>query len=160
VTPPLGDAAVLGEDFGRAGCEERAATRMTVSDYEGLQHGVRELVLPALETWTNQYPDRDYHVRLEIPEFNCICPKTGLPDFATIIVDYVPDRLCVELKSLKEYITAFRHVGIFHEHAVNRIRDDLVAVLAPRALEIEGSFNSRGGIRTGVRAEYRPSAHG
>jgi 7-cyano-7-deazaguanine reductase len=132
----------------------RIAT-MTASEYEGLQEGVRELALPELETWTNQYADRDYNVRLEIPEFNCICPKTGLPDFATIEIDYVPDRLCVELKSLKQYITAFRNLGIFHEHAVNRILDDFVRAVMPRRAVIEGVFNARGGIRTSVRAEYQ-----
>ncbi|MBI4604070.1 MAG: NADPH-dependent 7-cyano-7-deazaguanine reductase QueF, partial [Planctomycetes bacterium] len=96
------------------------------SDYEGLQSHVRGLALPELETWENQYPDRDYHVRIEIPELTCICPKTGLPDFATITIDYVPGDRCVELKSLKLYIVAFRNVGIFHEHVVNRILDDFL----------------------------------
>lgn len=128
---------------------------MSRSDYEGLQDSVRELELPPLETWTNQYPDREYHVRMEIAEFNCICPKTGLPDFATITIDYVPDRECVELKSLKLYITAFRHVGIFHEHAVNRILDDFVAAVRPRSVEIDAVFNPRGGITTSVRAAWK-----
>ncbi len=126
-----------------------------MSDYDGLQEDVRTLELPALETWTNQYSDRDYHVRMEVPEFNCICPKTGLPDFATITIDYVPDAECIELKALKLYLTAFRNVGIFHEHAVNRILDDFVRATAPRSVDIEGVFNSRGGIQTSVRAQYR-----
>lgn len=124
------------------------------SDYEGLQARVRDLELPPLETWTNEYPDREYHVRMEIPEFNCICPKTGLPDFATITIDYVPGARCVELKSLKLYITAFRNVGIFHEHAVNRILDDFVRAVEPRSVEIDGAFGSRGGITTSVRARW------
>jgi len=125
------------------------------SSYEGLQSGVRELPLPALETWENQYPDREYEVKIEIPEFNCICPKTGLPDFATITIRYSPDRDCVELKSLKLYITAFRNVGIFHEHAVNRILDDFTRDVKPRAVEVHGLFGARGGITTSVTASRR-----
>jgi 7-cyano-7-deazaguanine reductase len=125
-------------------------------EYEGLQGHIRALALPALETWENQYPDRDYTVRLEVPEFNCICPKTGLPDFATITIEYVPDRRCVELRSLKLYITAYRNVGIFHEHAVNRLLDDLAAALAPRRLEVRGIFGVRGGITTTVEARWTP----
>ncbi len=120
------------------------------SDYEGLQGDVRSLELPPLEVWENQYPDRDYRIRIEIPEFTCVCPKTGLPDFATIAIEYVPDRFCVELKSLKLYMLAFRNVGIFHEHAVNRVRDDFLAHISPRSLEIHGDFGTRGGIRTTV----------
>jgi len=129
-------------------------TTPTTSDYEGLQENVRAIELPELETWTNQYPDRDYEIRIEIPEFNCICPKTGLPDFATITIDYVPDRGCVELKSLKLYITAFRNIGIFHEHVINRLLDDFVAQVKPRSVRIEGIFNARGGIATTVRAAW------
>ena len=122
------------------------------SSYEGLQSHVRDLSLPDLETWENQYADRDYEVKIEIPEFNCICPKTGLPDFATITIRYSPDRDCVELKSLKLYITAFRNVGIFHEHAVNRILDDFARAVKPRAVEVHGLFGARGGITTSVTA--------
>ena len=124
------------------------------SSYEGLQGNVRDLRLPRLETWSNEYPDREYRIRIEVPEFNCICPKTGLPDFATITIDYSPRRECVELKSLKLYITAFRNVGIFHEHAVNRILDDFVALVKPRAVEILGLFGARGGMTTSVRASW------
>ena len=124
------------------------------SDYEGLQGHIRGLKLPVLETWENQYPDRDYHVRIEIPEFNCICPKTGLPDFATITIDYVPTKQCVELKALKLYIISYRDVGIFHEHAVNRILDDFVQAVKPRSVEIQGVFGARGGITTTVRASW------
>ncbi len=131
-----------------------------MSDYEGLQGEVRQLELPELDTWENQYSDRDYHVTMEIPEFNCICPKTGLPDFATLTIDYVPDRLCVELKSLKLYMTEFRNVGIFHEHVVNRILDDFVAAVRPRQMRIDGIFNSRGGIRTSVCAEWKRGGEG
>ena len=118
--------------------------------YEGLQENVRHLALPELETWENQYADRDYTIRIEIPEFTCVCPKTGLPDFARLTVEYVPDRLCVELKSLKLYLVAFRDVGIFHEHVINRVRDDLVATVRPRSIEVRGDFGTRGGINTTV----------
>ena len=129
-----------------------------MSDYEGLQADVRSLELPAIETWSNQYADREYSVRMEIPEFNCICPKTGLPDFATLVVDYVPDRDCIELKSFKLYLTAFRDIGIFHEHAVNRILDDLVRAARPRRMHIDGRFNARGGIQTSVQASWEREA--
>ena len=124
------------------------------TEYEGLQGHVRGLELPPLETWESQYPDRDYHVRIEIPEFNCICPKTGLPDFATIILDYVPDKQCVELKALKLYITAYRNVGIFHEHVVNKILDDFVRAVKPRSVKIQGVFGARGGISTTVSVSW------
>ena len=124
------------------------------SDYEGLQSDVRRLELPTLEVWTNEYPDRDYTVRIEIPEFSCICPKTGLPDFATLTIEYVPDRHCVELKSLKYYITAFRDLGIFHEHVVNRVLDDFVREVKPRSARLEGIFNARGGIATTVESRW------
>ncbi|MCH2375023.1 MAG: preQ(1) synthase [Planctomycetes bacterium] len=124
------------------------------SGYEGLQGQVRSLTLPALETWSNQYPDRDYTIHIEIPEFTCICPKTGLPDFATLTIEYVPDRQCIELKSLKLYTVAFRDVGIFHEHVVNRLRDDLVEAMEPRSIKVGGQFGARGGIHTTVSVEW------
>ena len=111
-------------------------------DYEGLQEHVRDLPLPAIEWFENKYPDRDYSIRIDIPEFTAICPKTGLPDFATLTLEYVPDLRCVELKSLKVYIHAFRDVGIFHEHATNRILDDFVKAVAPRRAELTGVFNA------------------
>ena len=126
----------------------------TTGGYDGLQNSVRDLELPSLEAWENQYPDRDYTIHIDIPEFTCVCPKTGLPDFATLSVEYVPDKVCVELKSLKLYIVAFRDVGIFHEHVVNRLRDDLVAALAPRELTVNGEFGMRGGIRTTVAVRW------
>ena len=124
------------------------------SSYEGLQDQIRDLRLPDLETWENKYPDRDYQIHLEIPEFNCICPKTGLPDFATIDLDYTPDKKCIELKSLKLYITAYRNVGIFHEHAVNKILDDFVKAVKPRSVQVRGVFGSRGGITTSVAVSW------
>ncbi len=107
-----------------------------------------------LVTFVNPYPDRDYTIEMECPEFTSICPVTGQPDFGTIRIRYVPDQLCVELKSLKLYLWSFRDEGHFHEAVTNRICDDLVALLAPRSLEVEGDFNVRGGIRTIVTARH------
>ncbi len=129
-------------------------TDASPSDYEGLQKNVRDLRLPELETWENQYSDRDYTIRIEIPEFTCVCPKTGQPDFARLTVEYVPDRRCLELKSLKLYLVAFRDVGIFHEHVVNRLRDDLIAAARPRSIEVQGDFGTRGGINTTVSVTW------
>src|SRR5262249_31982674 len=123
-------------------------------EYEGLQGHIRDLRMPEIESWENKYPDRDYSIRIEVPEFTCICPKTGLPDFATLTLEYVPDRRCVELKSLKLYIHAFRNVGIFHDHAANRILDDFVRAVEPRRAELMGVFNARGGIATTVRVSF------
>lgn len=109
----------------------------------------------ALETFPNPKPERDYTIRFETPEFTCLCPKTGQPDFATIRVEYVPDKLCVELKSWKLYLWSYRDRGAFHEAVVNGILDDLVAAVSPRRARIEGDFNVRGGIHTTVIAEYR-----
>ena len=125
------------------------------SSYEGLQKKVRNLKTPEIEVWENQYPDRVYTIRIETPEFTCICPKTGLPDFATIKIEYIPDRYCVELKSLKYYINFFRDIGIFHEHAVNKIMDDFIHACNPRWVKIAGDFNPRGGIKTTVVREYK-----
>ena len=107
-----------------------------------------------LETFVNPYPDRDYHIHMEIPEFTCLCPKTGQPDFATIRVEYVPDALCVELKSWKLYLWSFRNEGAFHEAVTNRILDDLVSAIHPRRARVEGDFKVRGGIHTVVIADY------
>lgn len=109
--------------------------------------------LPELETWPSQYPD-DYEVTITIPEFTSICPKTGLPDFATIVVTYVPDARCVELKSLKEYLTAYRNLGIFNENVVNRVLADLASALGPRRMAVRGVFTPRGGIQTTVEARF------
>jgi len=123
--------------------------------YEGRQDHIRAWQTPPIETFRNIYSDRDYEVRMETDEFTCVCPKTGLPDFATLILTYVPDALCVELKSFKEYLLAYRNQGIFHENVVSKISDDLVAALNPRRLRLEGRFNNRGGIQTTVVREYR-----
>ena len=107
-----------------------------------------------LETFPNPKPERDYEIRFDCPEFTCLCPLTGQPDFATIRIRYTPDQRCVELKSLKLYLWSFRDEGAFHEAVTNRILDDLVAALAPRRLSVEGDFLVRGGIHTVVHAAY------
>jgi 7-cyano-7-deazaguanine reductase len=124
-----------------------------VSDYteEHAKSGL-DAKLPAIETWPNQYPG--YEIRVEIPEYNAICPKTGLPDFGRLTIRYVPDKLCLELKSLKLYIVAYRNVGIFYENAVNRILDDCVAACRPKRMVITGEFSSRGGISSVVEAKH------
>ena len=108
-----------------------------------------------LETFPNPSPERDYRIRMEIPEFTCLCPLTGQPDFATLLLDYVADRKCVELKSLKLYIWSFRDEGHFHEDVTNRILGDLVKATQPRYLRLEARFNVRGGITTSVIVEHR-----
>ncbi len=108
-----------------------------------------------LETFDNPQPERDYTIRIRVPEFTCLCPKTGQPDFAEMTIEYIPDRLCVELKSLKMYIWSFRDEGAFHEAVTNRILQDLVAATAPRFMRLTADFNVRGGIYTTVVAEHR-----
>jgi 7-cyano-7-deazaguanine reductase len=107
-----------------------------------------------LEAVPNPHPDRDYEVAMAVPEFTCLCPMTGQPDFATIRIRYVPDQHLVELKSLKLYLWSYRDEGVFHEDVTNRILNDLVGVLRPRWAEVTGDFNVRGGIKTEVRAAY------
>lgn len=110
-----------------------------------------------LETFPNPNPERDYEISFECPEFTCLCPLTGQPDFATMRIRYVPDRLCVELKSLKLYLWSFRDEGHFHEAVTNRILDDLVKATRPRRMTVVGDFNVRGGIHTVVTASYEKS---
>lgn len=107
-----------------------------------------------LEAFPNPNPERDYEIRFECPEFTTLCPKTGQPDFAILRIRYVPDELCVELKSLKLYLWSFRDEGHFHEAVTNRVLDDLLALLAPRRMTVVGEFNVRGGIRTVVEATF------
>ena len=107
-----------------------------------------------LETFPNPRPGRDYTVEFTCPEFTCVCPRTGQPDFATLTIAYVPDRLCVELKSLKLYLWSYRDEGHFHEDVTNRILDHLVAAIRPRRMTVRGDFNVRGGIHTVVTAEH------
>lgn len=108
-----------------------------------------------LETFPNPHPQRDYTIRIRIPEFTCLCPKTGQPDFATLDLEYVPDARCVELKALKLYVWSFRDEGAFHEDVTNRILEDLVEACAPRFMRLTAEFNVRGGIYTTVVAEHR-----
>lgn len=108
-----------------------------------------------LQTFDNPNLGRDYTIRIEIPEFTCLCPKTGQPDFATLNLEYVPDKLCVELKSLKLYIWSFRNEGAFHEAVTNQMLDNLVKATAPRFMRLTAEFNVRGGIYTTVVAEHR-----
>jgi len=108
-----------------------------------------------LQTFRNPSPERDYRVRMTIPEFTCLCPLTGQPDFAVLELEYVPDRLCVELKSLKLYVWSYRDEGAFHEAVTNRILDDLVRAVKPRFMRLTARFNVRGGIATAVVAEHR-----
>jgi 7-cyano-7-deazaguanine reductase len=108
--------------------------------------------LPAIECWENQFPG--YEIEIVIPEYTAICPKTSLPDFGTIYISYVPDQCCLELKSLKEYINAYRNLGIFYENAVNRILKDLVAACKPVSMKVRGEFTPRGGIQSCIEAHY------
>jgi 7-cyano-7-deazaguanine reductase len=110
-----------------------------------------------LETFTNPARETDYTIRMTLPEFTCLCPKTGQPDFATFELEYVPDELCVELKSLKLYLWSFRDRGAFHEAVTHQIADDLARATAPRFLRLSGKFNVRGGIYTTVIVERRKS---
>ena len=107
-----------------------------------------------VETFPNQFPDRDYEIEITCPEFTAVCPKTGQPDFGTIIIQYVPAALCLELKSLKLYLFSYRDRGIFYEHAVNTILDDLMKSCQPKMIKVTGQFNPRGGITSRVTAVY------
>lgn len=123
-------------------------------DYEGRQEHIPSLTLPSIEVFANVYNNNDYLVSLQIPEFTAICPKTSLPDFGTIYLDYKPSQVCLELKSLKEYFLTYRNLGIFHENVVNKVCDDLVQACSPRYLKVRAVYNSRGGIVTSVEREY------
>lgn len=107
-----------------------------------------------LETFENSFPERDYLIKIVCPEFTSVCPKTGQPDFGTLVFEYVPDKLCVELKSLKLYLQQFRNEGIFYENITNRILDEMVQLLAPRRMTLTASFTPRGGISTTVTVQH------
>ena len=107
-----------------------------------------------LETFENQHPQRDYEIEISVPEFTSVCPKTGQPDFGTITITYIPESLCVELKSLKMYLQRFRNEGIFYEAVTNRILDDFVAVVQPRRLRVESRWTPRGGLNSNIVVEY------
>jgi 7-cyano-7-deazaguanine reductase len=122
---------------------------------EPLKRGQKEILESKLTVVENQYPNRDYEVAITLPEFTCLCPISGYPDFAEIRVKYIPDKHIIELKSLKLYVNKFRDQFIFHEEAVNRILDDLVEVCHPRWMEVVGDFNPRGNVKMVVRAEHK-----
>jgi len=130
-------------------------TKKQKNSYEGLQINIRDLKTPEIEVWRNQYADKAYTINLDVPEFTCICPKTGLPDFAVIRLEYSPAKFCVELKSFKMYTIFFRNVGIFHEHLINKMLEDFVSSVKPRWVKITGTFNPRGGITTTISAQYK-----
>lgn len=111
--------------------------------------------LPQIDVWENQYPDNDYIIKIIHPEFTSICPKTGLPDLGTITIEYVPDKYCLELKSLKYYFLAYRNLGIFMENAVNRILQDIVKYVKPKSAVVIGDFTPRGGIKSIITATYK-----
>jgi 7-cyano-7-deazaguanine reductase len=117
-----------------------------------------EVRTAVLETFANQFPQRDYVIEIVCPEFTSVCPKTGQPDFGTIVLTYTPDQLCVELKSLKLYLQGFRNQGIFYENAVNQILEDFVGACRPRRAKVEGRFTPRGGITTTVTCEHAAPA--
>jgi 7-cyano-7-deazaguanine reductase len=124
-----------------------------VSDYteEHARSGI-DAPLPEIECWPNQYPD--YEITIAIPEYTSVCPKTGFPDFGTITIRYVPAKLCLELKSLKDYINAYRNLGIFYENAVNRILQDVVRACQPKWAIVRGDFTPRGGMKSSIEAKY------
>lgn len=125
-----------------------------MSEYtcEHAQAGI-DAELPALETWPNQF--KGYRIKIEMPEFTSVCPKTGLPDFGKLTLEYEPDALCIELKSLKLYILAYRNLGIFYENVVNRVLRDVVDAIHPVRARVQGDFTPRGGLNATVEAEYR-----
>jgi len=125
------------------------------SSYEDLQNNIRSMKTPEIEVWENKYQDREYTINLDTEEFTCICPKTGLPDFVRLKISYIPAKTCIELKSFKLYLVSFRNVGIFHEHLVNRIMDDIASACKPKWIKVEGIVAPRGGIQTTVAAEYK-----
>jgi len=130
------------------------------SAYEGLQKNIKDLKTPKIDVWLNQYSDKVYTITMDIPEFTCICPKTGLPDFADIKIEYAPEKYCIELKSFKMYTIFYRNIGIFHEHVINKMLEDFVSAAKPRWVKIIGEFNPRGGIKTTVSREYARESQG
>ncbi|MGI8784083.1 MAG: preQ(1) synthase [Acidobacteriota bacterium] len=122
-----------------------------------MKRGTRAIAKAKLETFKNPYPNRDYIVSFDCPEYTSVCPMTGFPDFGTLHIRYIPDRFCIELKSLKLYINSYRDQGIFHESAVNKVLDDFVAACDPRWVEVIGDFNVRGNIKTVVSASHTKS---
>ncbi len=113
-----------------------------------------------IEVFDNKYPDRDYYITHVNNEYTSVCPKTGLPDFGTIIINYIPDKFCLELKALKYYFLGFRNEGIFYEAVINRILDDLIGACSPRYMEVIGEFSTRGGIKSTIKTVYDPEKRG
>ncbi|EKR72842.1 preQ(1) synthase [Leptospira noguchii] len=122
--------------------------------YDGRQDHIPSLQTPEIESFTNVYEGKDYTIDFTVPEFTAVCPKTGLPDFGVILVSYIPNKRCIELKSFKEYILSYRNVGIFHEFLVNKILEDLINSIDPKYIKVIGDYNARGGIKTIVTREY------
>ncbi len=122
-----------------------------------MRYGEKKIKETALEIWDNPYPERDYDINITFPEFTCLCPRSGYPDFAAISINYVPDKKIVELKSLKLYLNSFRDIHISHEESTNRIYEELERILKPRFIEVIGDFNPRGNVKTVIRvASKRP----
>ncbi|MCX7642121.1 MAG: preQ(1) synthase [Elusimicrobiales bacterium] len=117
--------------------------------------GFKKKKLPSIDIWENQYPNNDYVIKIIHPEFTSICPKTGLPDLGTITIEYVPDKYCLELKSLKYYFLAYRNLGIFMENVVNNILQDIVKYVKPKSVTVIGDFTPRGGIKSVITATYK-----
>ncbi|MCB1189138.1 MAG: NADPH-dependent 7-cyano-7-deazaguanine reductase QueF [Leptospiraceae bacterium] len=128
---------------------------MQEPSYEGKQDHIPSLVTPKIETFKNVYEGKIFEVHFSIPEFTAVCPKTGLPDFGIIDMIYIPKKMCIELKSLKEYILSYRNIGIFHENVVNKILEDIIHAVEPLYVKVQGDFNVRGGIKTIVTREYK-----
>ena len=126
--------------------------------YDERQKHIPRLKLPDIERWEFVYPNSATDLRIEVPEFTCVCPKTGLPDFATLIIEYRPVKFCIELKSFKEYLLFYRNLGIFHEHVVNKVLNDCVESVSPKWIKVTGIFNSRGGIQTSVATTWKAEA--
>ncbi len=126
----------------------------TTSDIPSIESQLASLDSPSIDVFDNPNPQRNYTISINVPEFTSVCPKTGLPDFGTITIDYIPDQLCLELKSLKYYFLSFRNKGIFYEAVTNRILDDMVAFCKPRHMEITAEFTPRGAISSTIHAEY------
>ncbi|MBI5025540.1 MAG: NADPH-dependent 7-cyano-7-deazaguanine reductase QueF [Nitrospirae bacterium] len=118
---------------------------------KNLKYGEEAILKAKLEKWDNPYPDRDYNVEINFPEFSCLCPRSGYPDYATIKINYIPDKFIVELKSLKLYLNKFRDQSLSHEAVTNKIFDDLKKLIKPRRLEVIGDFNPRGNVKTVIR---------
>ncbi len=127
---------------------------------EEVRYGEKAIQESKLESWPNPYPDRDYTIEISFPEFTCLCPRSGYPDFATIRIRYIPDKLIVELRSLKLYLNKYRGSYISHEEATNKIYTDLYELLRPRFLEVTGDFNPRGNVKTIIKVSSENQEHG